>query len=332
MQAAPPRTPPLGVAFDSSLDGEIDQVLALAMLFGFEGRRQIRVVAVSTSRFNLRTARFLDLVARFYGGEPGGDFVVNRVARPIGMAAVGTQTTDVAPMLDAALSKAGADGTPVYPRTLPALNDTADPVALIRNGLSAQVDQNGAVVLSGPPVNLLGVLARPDGREWLTRKARVLSIAAGRFDAGPIDPMIRHDVAGFRRLLAEWPSPIVMAGAELNAALPFPGRSLESGIAWATHHPIVDAYRAYRPTPYDAPSRALAAALHAVNPDQSYFEVSAPGTITIADDGRTTFSPSPSGRHRYLIAKADQHERVLQTYVDLVTTQPPPRPGRGGPK
>ena len=75
MQAAPPRTPPLGVAFDSSLDGEIDQVLALAMLFGFDSRRQIRVAAISTSRFNLLNWPFLDLIARFYAGEQGGDTV-----------------------------------------------------------------------------------------------------------------------------------------------------------------------------------------------------------------------------------------------------------------
>ena len=234
-------------------------------------------------------------------------------------------------MLSAVLAKHVADGRG-YPRARAVLNDTADPVALIRNALSAQIDQNGAVVLAGPPVNLLGVIARPDGRDWVTRKARVLSIAAGRFAAGPVDPMIRRDVAGFRRLLAEWPSPIIMAGTELSEALPFPGRSLESGIAWAPHHPIVDAYRAFRPTPYDAPSRSLAAVLQAVSPDQPYFDVSPPGTITIADDGRTTFSPSPNGRHRYLIAKADQKERVLQVYVEMVTAQPPPRAGRGGPR
>jgi hypothetical protein len=265
MQNAPTRTPPLGVAFDSSLDGDIDQVLALAMLFGFDGRRQVRVAALGTSRFNLPAAGFLDLVARFYGGEQGGDVVVNRLAMPIGMLATGIQTTDVTPMLDAALSKNGGDGKPVYARALREINDTADPVALIRNGLSAQVNQNGAVILAGPPVNLLGVIARPDGRDWVTRKARVLSISAGRFADGVVDPIIRRDVAGFRTLLAEWPSPIVMAGTELNAALPFPGRSLESGIAWTMNHPILDAYRAFRPMPYDAPSRALAAALHAVS-------------------------------------------------------------------
>jgi hypothetical protein len=329
MQAEPARTaPPPGVAFDTSLDGDVDQLLALAMLFGLEGRRQIRVPSISTSRLDLQAARFLDLVARFYGGEQAGDFVVNRLPLPIGMTATGAQTTVGSPMLEAALAKTAA-GTGIYPRPLTALNDTADPVALIRNALSAQNDGNAVVVLAGPPVNLLGVLARPDGREWARRKARVLSIAGGRFAGGPADSVIRRDVAGFRKLLVDWPSPIVMAGSELSEALPFPGASIESGTAWAPHHPIVDAYRAFRPMPYDAPSRTLAAVLHAVRADQTYFDLSLPGTITVADDGRTTFAPSVGGPHRYLVARPDQKERVLQAYVELVTAQPPPRPGRG---
>ena len=331
MQAAPPRTAPPGVVFDTVL-GDIDHLLGLAMLFGLEGRQQIRVPSISTSRFNLQAARFLDLVARFYGGERAGDVVVNRQPLPIGMTASGQQTSDRSPMLDAALLKTAADGKPVYPRTLTAFNDTADPVALIRNALSAQLEHNAVVVLAGGPINLLGIIARPDGREWAHRKARVLSIAAGRFAAGPVDPIIRRDVAGFRMLLAEWPSPIVLAGTELSEALPFPGASLESGTAWAPHHPIVDAYRAFKSMPYDAPSRTLAAVLHAVSSDQPYFDLSPPGTIAIAHDGRTTFSPSPDGRHRYLIARPDQKERVLQVYVEMVTAQPPPRPGRGGPR
>ena len=331
MQSAPPRTSPVGVAFDASLD-DVDQVLALAMLYGFEGRRQVRVQAVSTSRFNLLYAAFLDVVARFYGGEQPGDVTSNRVPAPIGMSATGKrEINEAAPMVSAVLAKHVGNGKG-YPRGIAALNDTADPVALIRNALSAQVDQNGAVVLAGTPVNLLGLVALPDGRDWASRKVRVLSIAAGRFAGGSVDPLIRRDVAGFRTLLAEWPAPIVMVGAEMNEALPFPGHSLESGTAWAPNHPIVDAYRAYGPMPNNAPSRALAAVLHAVSPADSYYETSPPGEITIGNDGRTTFSPSPVGRHRYLIPKPDQKERVLQKYVELVTAQPPPRPGRGGPR
>ena len=39
--------------------------------------------------------------------------------------------------------------------------------------------------------------------------------------------------------------------------------------------------------------------------------------------------PSPGGRHHYLIARPEQKERVLETYVKLITTQPPPPPARG---
>jgi hypothetical protein len=332
MQAQQTRKAPLGVIFDTSLEGEIDQVLALAMLFGFEGTRQIRVPSLSTSRFNLRTARFLDLISRFFAGEQAGDFVVNRIPLPIGMHAAGKESTNLSPMLDAVLLKNGADGKPIYVRGLGTFNDTADPLALIRNGLSAQLDQNAAVVLAGPATNLLSVIARPDGLEWVTRKARTLSVAAGRFEGGSADPIVRGDVAGFRKLLAEWPSRIVMAGSELNEAYPFPGASLENGVAWAPNHPVVDAYRAFKPPPYDAPSRALAAVLYAVTPDEGYFQLSEPGTITVLDDGRTRFVPSPAGKHHYLVAKADQKERVLDTFVKMVTAQPPPRPGRGGPR
>ena len=330
MQAAQTqKKPPLAVLFDSSLDGDIDQVLALAMLFGVAGRQQARVASLSTSRFSLRTARFLDLVARFYAGDQPGA-AVSRNAQAIGMSTTGTETDSVPSMLEAALVKAGADGKPVYLATLPTLNDTADPVALIRNALSAQVDRNAAVVLAGRPANLLGLIAQPDGRAWATRKASVLAIAGGRFDGGPPDPVVRADVAGFRKLLADWPTLVVMAGAELGEALPFPGASVETSFAWAAHHPVIDAYRAFRAVPYDAPSRALAAMLYAVSPNDRYFELSEPGTITVTDDGRTRFTPSPSGLHRYLIARTDQKERVLQTYVQLVSAQPPPRPGRGG--
>ena len=323
------KKPPLAIVFDSSLDGDIDQVLALAMLFGLEGTRRIRVSSLSTSRFNLRAARFLELVSRFYAGDRPGA-VVSRNPPPIGMATTETKTDTPASMLDAALLKTGADGKPAYLSTLATVNDTADAVALIRNALSAQVDRNAAVVLAGRPTNLVALTALPDARAWAASKASLLAIAGGRFDGGAPDPTVRADVEGFRKLLADWPGPVVMAGAELNDALPFPGAGIETAFTWAPHHPVVDAYRAFKPGPYDAPSRSLAAMLHAAIPEERYFDVSGPGAITVTDDGRTRFTPSPGGKHHYLIARPDQKERVLQTYMQLVSAEPPPRPGRGG--
>src|SRR4029453_4364868 len=63
---------------------------------------------------------------------------------------------------------------------------------------------------------------------------------------------------------------------------------------------------------------------------ERYFDLCEPGTITVVDDARTRFTASPAGTHRYLIARPDQKERVLQTYVQLVSAEPPARPGPPG--
>ena len=312
-----------GIVFDSSLDGGIDQVLALALLFGLEGKRQIRVGSVSVSRNNLNTAAFLDLVCRFYRGDASGDFP-GKTALPVGMFADGAANAAVDPMLQGALGK------PSYRRDITKPNDTADPVALIRNALSAYPDGTAAMVLAGPPANLLNLIALTDGRHWVEKKARVLTIAAGRFDSPQPDAVLKGDVKGFRKLLADWPGQIVFAGAELGDVL-FPGASIDTDFAWAPHHPVADAYRAYKSMPYDAPTRAMAAVLYAAAADQKYFRVSEPGIVTVLDDGRTQFNPSANGKHRYLILDADQKQRVTETYVKVSSAQPPPPPQRRGP-
>ena len=320
---------PLGVLYDSSLDGGMDQVLALAMLFGFAALQQVRIPSLTTSRFSLQNAALLDVVARFFSADLAGDFVPNKIPLPIGMASTGKAVESVPPMVSAPLAKLGADGTPVYARGVEKLNDTADPIALIRNALTAQVDQNGAVILAGLPANLLALLALPGGKDWAAKKARVLTIAGGRFEGNGADPIVRTDVPGYRKLLAEWPGRIVMAGAELNEALPFPTETLNAIASWAPNHPVVDACRAGKPAPGGAPSQTLAAVLYTVAPEANDFSLSEPGTLTILENGRTRFTSSAGGRHHYLIARPEQKERVLETYVKLITTQPPPPPARG---
>jgi hypothetical protein len=141
---------------------------------------------------------------------------------------------------------------------------------------------------------------------------------------------VKADVPAAKRLLAEWPTPIVAVGTEVGEGLPFPGASIDKDFAWAPAHPIVDAYRANRPMPYDAPAPSMAAALYAARPD--CFKLSAVGTIAVLEDGRTRFTPAPGGKSRYLTIDADQKEKVIQSYVELASAKPVPRQGgRRGP-
>ena len=79
---APGQKAPLAVIYDSSFEA-IDQVLALAVLFGFESAREAKVASLSVSRYDLNAAAFCDAVSRFYGGQAGGGFQPSRAGLPI---------------------------------------------------------------------------------------------------------------------------------------------------------------------------------------------------------------------------------------------------------
>jgi hypothetical protein len=184
----------------------------------------------------------------------------------------------------------------------------------MRNALTSQNDGNAVIVLSAPAARLLQTLELFTVRELITAKVKMLVISG---DA--------PDVVSARQLLASWPTPVVLCGKEVGDALPFPGVSMDNKFAWSTAHPVVDAYRAYQPMPYDAPAQDLAAIFHAVHPDAGLFKLSEPGTIEFADDGRSTFTPSQGGKHRQLIVEPDQKTKILQAFIDIVSAKPAPR-------
>jgi hypothetical protein len=282
----PDRKPPTAVVFDSSIQDDIGHVLALAQLLSYQSRQEVRLTSVSTSANNLKTAAFCDLMVRTYGAS-----------LPIGMAVNVPASTTVPPMLSTVLAKTTPEGKPAYNRVVERLNDTADPVALIRNALTAQQDQNSVVVLAGPPLNLLGLLALPEGKKLIQKKVRAL-VVAGSADA---------------KLLGEWPGPAIVAGREIGEALPFPGACIEEDFTWAPSHPVVDAYRAAKAMPYDAAATAMAAVLYARHPEEGYFKLS-----------------DSQGNRRQLLADMNQKERVIQAYRQTVGSKPPERRGPRG--
>jgi hypothetical protein len=201
-------------------------------------------------------------------------------------------------------------------------------VAVIRNGLSAQFDGNAIVFLAGPATNLAHVLDLPGVKQLIAAKVRYLVAAIGNYGAGGPDPQVLADVPAARKLLAEWPTPVIAAGSELGGALMFPGASLEKDFAWAPAHPLVDAYKAAGPMPYDAPAAALAAALYAVRPKEGSFGLSGPGSISVEPDGRTKFAAGSEGKHQFLIADPTKTEGVQKIFVETASTKPVPRAPR----
>jgi hypothetical protein len=144
---------------------------------------------------------------------------------------------------------------------------------------------------------------------------------AGHFPTGQPEYNVKTDIPAARKVFGEWPTPIVFSGFEIGQALLFPAAAVEKGFQWAPDHPVAEAYRNYKPMPYDRPTWDLTAALYAVRPDAGYFALSPPGRVTVDDAGRTHFAEDPTGKHRYLILNEAQKARVLEALV-LLATEP----------
>jgi len=296
MQFPGTAKPPVGIVFDSAMD-RIDDVLALAMLHGFDGKDQARIAAIAVSSGDLRAAQFCDALRLFYASATTGPAAMFMHAMPIGLA--DGKPAAESPIVNKMFSN------PVYTTAIKSINDTADVATLIRNALMAQYDQNAAVVLSGPATDLARLLDMYGAREWIARKVRLLCVA---------DTGIQPDAAAAEKVFAEWPTPIVMVGREIGEALPFPGDSIDNDFAWSSaRHPVVDAYRAYQPMPYDAPSWAMAAMLYAVHPNDGYFNLSG------------------GGKPRSLILDPAQTERIVRTYIEMASAKPAARKPRHPP-
>lgn len=322
VDAAEPR-PPLGVAFDGDLGARPDALLAVALLNGFAARGEARRISLSVSRPSLTLARLADVVSEFYPTLPLGAGY-STVGMPDG-----SRAGDDAPALARVLSARAADGAPVYETRVASAIDTADNAILIRNTLLAQHDGNAVVVLAGAATGLARLLALYGARAQIVAKVKQLVVAVGSYPTGKADPAVVADVAAARQLLAEWPTPIVAVGSEVGDAVRYPAAKIEEGLAWASTHPILAACRALGVK--DVSTTALAAMSYAVHPDAGDFGLSAAGTISVLDDGRTHFVPGAAGRHRHLLVDPARHGALLAAYVSLVSAQPAPRPIKRGP-
>jgi inosine-uridine nucleoside N-ribohydrolase len=311
--------PAAGAFFDTDF-ATIDSVLAVSLLFGLQAKNDCKVAILTMSRPNLAVAGFADAVQRFYHG-PAGTF---SQLPPIGMTTAGS-AGETSPAFVVPFEKKKPDGTPVYKNEVKRVLETGDPNTLFRNYLEAQYDQNAFFVLSGPATNLAAALEFAGMRDLIKAKVKYLAMAGGAFPNGPAEAHIKADIPAIRKVLAEWPTPVVASGVEVGAALEFPGASIDKQFAEAVpDNPVADAYRAYRAMPYDAPSWAMAAALYAARPKEGYFKLSGLGRINVEPDGRTTFAASEQGNHQYLIVDPAQKEKITLAYVELASAKPEP--------
>jgi hypothetical protein len=297
---------PQGVVYITSMSRP-DAALALAMLYEFQGKRESRMGSVCVSGSGLGAAIFCDIVYHFYTLGPARN--ANDVL-PAGLAADSPMAADP-PMVKTAL--AGP-----YPRGIKRVSDTSQAESVIRNGVIFNAE--GVMILSAPATYLAKSFDIQGTKEIYKERIKMLVV---------VDSGSPQDVKAMRRVLAEFPAPIVFCGKDVGDALPYPAASIAKDFLWAEgHHPIFDAYTAYRPMPYDAPSYDLAGALYAVHPESGLFSLSEPGSLVVDDSGRFRFTAGGGGKVRSLIVDPGRKDKIIDTYIEIASAKPVPPPVR----
>lgn len=291
MQSSSMPLPPAGVLFDAPLGDRVEDLLAFSLLYALDAKDEIRAAALSVSKSNLQAAQFCEALARFFmGGSPF-------LRLPIGLSD-DRYSLESSPMFDPVLSAKDDEGEPRWPHSIQRLVDTADNVPLLRNALTAYHDGNAIVVCTGRATNLAKLLALPGAHDIIVKKARLLILT----DAAAADPAARDKV------LAGWPTPIVVAGDDLNEHLSLSLADLAARITWTEHHPVLAAWKAMGQDSAIAHGAALAAVWHAARPKSE--------DLTLA---------TAAGKPARLQVTAAAAPRLTSAWLDLLSFKPEPR-------
>ena len=312
---------PKNVIFETDLGNDIDDALALDMIYKYMDAGSLNLFAVSINKPGTAPAVYADIMNRWYGYPDV----------PIAALREGADCeADAVNYARSVVEMADAEGRPVFARGIESIDLLPLPEKEYRRVLSAAEDSSMTVISTGFFTNLARLLETgPDecsplsGRELVEKKVRSLCCMAGCFnDTIPAEYNVKKDIQAARKVFSEWPGEIVASPFELGFSIRYPVESIENDFGWAEHHPMVDAYKVYRPMPYSRQTWDLTAVLYAMEPDGGYFGVSPEGVISIDENGRSVFTPMVGGKHRYLTVDGVQKRRIRARFIEMISRKP----------
>ena len=308
------------IIFETDMGNDVDDALAIDMLYKYAKQGQIRFMAVMLNKEGQFPPQYIDLLNTWYEKKRIPIGVTGRSDQSIVAGNNYTQTI---------CEKTDEQGKPLYKRSIKDYSKLLPAPKLYRKLLAKAKDHSVTIVSVGFSTNLALLLDSEadeysplSGRELVAKKVERLVTMVGNIgNPKHHEYNVVNDIPSCQKVYRDWPTPIYTSPFELGEQIKYPAHSIENDFGWAPHHPIVDSYKAYLPNIEDRPTWDLTAVLFAINP-QDFFTVSSPGQITVTDEGSTLFKPQPEGTHYYLSVTPDQAHRILDYFITTITKQP----------
>ena len=201
---------PLKVIFDTDMGNDIDDALALDMLYKFMDEGRIELLGITSNKEELESVEYIDILNNFYGYP---DIPIGRITHGAPCDYENSFTAQIA-----------ADST--YTRSYTNYTELPESCELLRRILVEQPNCEIVIIAVGFSTNLQRLLASsPDdlsplgGRELIRRKVKHLYMMAGEFEhpkGKRAEYNIRIDPNTARNIFNHWPTPITVCPFEVG--------------------------------------------------------------------------------------------------------------------
>lgn len=294
------------VIFDTDMGNDIDDALALSMLYRYMDEGTIDLIGITSCKTDPSSVQFIDILNNYYGYP----------SIPIGKLTGAEQYKRLNTYAEKMVARGQWKGSVTDYDALP------ESVDLMRTLLMGQKDHSVVIVAVGFFTNLARLLESDP--ELVKSKVKTLVLMAGDFREQ--DRTNEHnvvwDIPAAQKVCAEWPSEIVTSPFLVGEEVLFPVDAILENLKYDTPNPVAEAYKNYKRMPYNRPSWDLSAVLYAIEPKAGYFTLSPKGTFEVTDEGATILHPSRKGQHRYMNVASGKNSEILKRYLTLTSSRP----------
>ena len=309
---------PQSIIFETDMGNDIDDAMALDLLFKNMDMGNIKLLGVSVHKNNPYAKEYIDVMRCWYGYKK----------MPIGVNSACVTDMDCVDYCTKTVQMKNEVGEPLFVGSKKPKYEEA--VEMYRR-LLAKADDNSVVIVTvGFSTTIAQLLESPSdkysrlsGRELVARKVKYLSVMAGEFTLPDFaEYNVWNDLEAARTLFETSPVPMVFTPWQLGDQVQYPGKSIEQDFAWGEPHPMVEAYKHYLQMPYNRPTWDVIAAYYACHPEAGCFTISEPGNVKVVGKGITQFTPAKDGKCRYLTATPQQVKQILDYFYQVIPQKP----------
>ncbi len=194
------------VIFDTDMGNDVDDALALDMLYKYLDQDRIELLGIPTTKRSPYCVEYIDIMNTWYGYPD----------IPIGVVVDGSET-DNEDNFVRIVCQMEKGGKPAFERRVKDYGTLPASVALYRKLLAAQKDHSVTIVSVGFSTNLAQLLdSRGDefspltGKELVAQKVKLVSAMMGHFqDSTFAEFNVNCDIPAARKAISEWPTPLL---------------------------------------------------------------------------------------------------------------------------